>query len=274
MTFIITLIALIIERFFHWSQLRHWRWFKAYQRWLGSRISTLPSYLVLTVYILPLLIVVGLINHFLGGWGYGIPKLVFGILILLYCMGPDNLWVQAYSCLNELNKEDPKVAVEQAKSAFGIAVPENSEAFHQALTKAIFIQANQRIFAVIFWFVILGPVGAVLYRSLAMCAEQSESGVSQTAMQSRRVLDWIPVRLLAIIFALGGHFIEVFTLWKRDAKKGLDSNDILLAECGLAALEDKKLSEEGSGQKAALELIDRSFVIGLVILAMIAIMVK
>ena len=39
MTFIITLIALLIERFFDWNHIRKWRWFLRYQSWLAVRLS-------------------------------------------------------------------------------------------------------------------------------------------------------------------------------------------------------------------------------------------
>lgn len=176
MTFIITVIALIIERFFHWGHLRNWRWFSKYQNWLGStRLANWPSAALLAICIVPLLIIVGIINQILCCFWYGIFKIIFDVLVLLYCMGPSNLWAQTFSCIGELHKEDPKVAIDRAQSYFGIATPANSQAFHHALTSAIFIEANQRIFAVVFWFVILGPIGAVLYRTVSLCAAESSS---------------------------------------------------------------------------------------------------
>lgn len=272
MTFIITLISLVIERFFHWSHLRNWRWFGKYQRWMDSRLSSWPSALLLILLILPLLIIVGLINCLLDGHLYEIPKIIFGTVILLYCMGPNNLWVQTYSCIKSFNNEDPSLAVNSAQSAFGINFPNNSQAFHQALTGAIFIEANRRVFAVLFWFAILGPIGAVLYRVAAICAEDS-----RLAHQLQTILDWIPVRLFTFIFALGGHFTEVFAYWRKDAKKGLEDNNALLTECGIAALdvrEENILPEDGTAEKSALELLDRVFLMWLVILAVVVIMVK
>ena len=50
MTFIVTLISLVIERFFHWSQLRRWRWFNTFQQWLShSSFSRLPSFFLLII---------------------------------------------------------------------------------------------------------------------------------------------------------------------------------------------------------------------------------
>ena len=42
----------------------------------------------------------------------------------------------------------------------------DSASYHRDVTQAIFIKFNQNIFAVIFWFAILGPLGAVLYRAI------------------------------------------------------------------------------------------------------------
>jgi membrane protein required for beta-lactamase induction len=277
MTFIITLISLIIERFFHWSHLRQWRWFGRYQRMIGTRISQWPSWAILLVCILPLLIVVGLINAVLDHHVFGIPKIIFGVIVLVYCMGPENLWVQTFSCINTLNKEDPQLAIDQASKAFGIAEAPHSQGFHRALTSAIFVEAHRRVFAVVFWFVVLGPVGAVLYRALELCAGQSDLGLTVVANKAHKALDWIPARLFTFLFALGGHFVGVLNNWKKDAKSNMDMNDKLIAECGLAAIESNasaKISEDGSAEKAALELLDRVFIITLLILAMVVIIVK
>src|ERR1700679_3562010 len=108
MTFIITFIALIIERFFHWSHLRNWRWFNLYQRKLSttSLANTSPAF-VLALCVLPWVIIVGIIHHFLGCCFYGIFQLIFGTAVLLYCMGPANLWVQTFACLHDLHDQDP-----------------------------------------------------------------------------------------------------------------------------------------------------------------------
>lgn len=276
MTFITALIALIIERFFHWSHLRHWRWFNKYQHWLAGRIANWPSVILLAICVLPFMIAAGMISCLLTPILYGVFKLIFGVIVLVYCLGPDNLWVQAFSTLNELHKEDPAIAIARVQSAFGIAAPENSQAFHQALTRAIFIAANERVFATVFWFVLLGPLGAVMYRSISMCAQQSELGLTKLATQLQQILDWLPVRLLTFIFALSGHFTAVFAIWKKEAASGLQMNDVILTDCGVGALAlhgGKQLPEDGSAEKGALELFDRALIIGLVMLAMVVLII-
>lgn len=267
MTFMITLIALLLERFFHWHHMRHWRWFLNYERWLSGRLSALPSALILVSIVVPPVLVIGLLQYFLAGWWWGALEFILGVVVLLYCLGPDNLWVQVYSSMNELGKEDP-AAIGRVQTAFGIAATENASSFHQAFVRAIFLASHQRIFAVVFWFVLLGPVGAILYRLIESVSSQMLSG-GELASQAKAWLDWLPVRMEAFLFALAGHFTAVFFCWKRDALKGPYYNEQFLAECGLAALDIARLPEGEIAEREALALIDRAFVIGLVILAMV-----
>jgi len=266
MTFIITLISLVIERFFHWTHLRHWRWFTTYQQWLShSRLNRLHSLVLFFLSILPLACLVGFVNYLLTGWIYGILKILFGIAVLLYCLGPANLWVQVYRCITQLNKEeDFKAGALCVQTEFGVGPLDNSPAFHQSFTRAIFVAAYLRVFSVVFWFILLGPVGAVLYRSIALMSVESPLGLTQLAKKIQRLLDWIPIRLFTFIFALGGHFAPVFARWKKTVLKGPETNDAMLAECGMAALD---VTEEGGSEKEAIDLLARVFVMMLVLLA-------
>lgn len=276
MTFIITLIALVMERFFHWHHLRHWGWFLKYERWLAEHSLRLPDPLRLVISLTPPLVVVAFIGYLLSGWFFGLFELIFGVLVLLYCLGPDNLWVQVYHCIDELNKGDPEQAVDRAKKAFGISASHNSQIFHQQMVRAIFIAAHERIFSVVFWFVVLGPFGAVLYRLVDLFSARAELGLVDIATKMKNGLDWIPVRLFTFIFALGGHFTEVFACWRKGLNKGLNANQDLLAGCGIAALdviEGDKILETGEAEKEALALLDRVFVIILVLLAVIVMVI-
>ncbi|EKD73204.1 MAG: hypothetical protein ACD_45C00408G0002 [uncultured bacterium] len=276
MTFIITLISLVIERFFYWGHLRYWRWFTKYQRWLStSRIGNWPPVLQLIVCILPLLLVVGLLNCLLAGWLYGILKLIFGVVIVVYCFGPHNIWVQVYACINELHKGDMPLAMEHADTAFKVGTFEQMQKFHQTFVRAIFVAMHERVFAVVFWFVLLGPVGAVLYRAITLMSHESPLNTTQLAAKIRLWLDWISVRVFTFIFALGGHFTEVFKRWKQTVFKGPETNEAMLTECGVAALDvmdGELIPEEGVAEKEAIKLLDRVLIMGLVILAILVLL--
>ncbi len=265
MTFIIVLISLIIERFFHWSHLRHWRWLTVYQRALShSYVSRMPSFIVFPLCILPAAALVELISYFLSGWVHGILKVVFGIIVLLYCLGPTNLWVQVYRCINQLNKEDDKAAMESVRTEFGIAPSEDPTNFYQTFTRAIFVASYERVFAVVFWFVVLGPAGAILYRSIALMSVDSPLGLTSMAKRTQQWLDWIPVRILTFIFILGGNFTRAFTCFRQTILRKPEANQLILADCGIAALD---VTEGSELPGRAIVLLDRVFAISLVILA-------
>src|SRR5690242_17087435 len=118
------------------------------------------------------------------------------------------------------------------QAAFGVAASDNSTVFHQAFLRATFLASHQRIFSVLFWFVVLGPFGAVLYRLIESVNTQMLTGAT-LAGRVKALLDWIPVRLEAFLFALGGHFTAVFACWKRDVLSGPRYNDKILTECGM-----------------------------------------
>lgn len=274
MTFVIMLIAVAMERFFYWSHAR-WFWFIHYERWLSRWVSRWPGAMTFLAINLPLFLLVALMDVILSGIFYDIPRFLFEIAILLYCLGPVNLWVQVSRSLKILENQSYQEAREQAHHLYGLSLHQDPQLFHQGFVRAILTAAYQRIFAVLFWFVLLGPAGAVLYRTIALSATQSTLGLDKIGNVVLGVLDWIPIRLFTFIFALGGHFANVFNHWKQWAWKSYHVHSELLAECGVAALdvmENDQIPEGGAAEKEALALVDRVLLIGLVVLALLVLL--
>lgn len=274
MTFIITLFALLMERFFHWQHLRHWKWLNQYNQWLQTRTGAWPAYAILLMNILPLVIIIGLVGCFLSGWLHGLLKLIFGTVVLLYCLGPENIWVQAYRCINALNQEDNQQGLHDVQTMFGVSTAQ-PQSLHQAFVRALFSAANQRIFAVIFWFAVIGPMGAVLYRLLDIYSTKATPDLAKIAKMSVDILDWIPIRILTFLFALAGNFNDVFAIWKKKVLKDMSVNPVLLTDGGIAALDVARgqIPEDGSAEIETLALLDRAFVIWLVVLAAIVLLI-
>lgn len=279
MTFIVTLVALLIERFFDWSHLRHWQWYTGYQRAIIHRLSAKSPYLVLAAIVVPLLLLVLLIQTLLSNVLYGFINLWFQLFLLLYCFGPQNLWADTFACINALLQGDTSFASEKLKTAFNVNNGSNPQSLHRHLLNSIFVESNRRVFAVVFWYVVLGPVGAVLYRTVTLLAPTTSFGKQevstelwQSAHKVETVLDWIPVRIFTFLFALGGQFVQVLTCWRKYVLQGLESNETMLVECGIAALhyEDQtKIPEDGSAEKSAISLLDRALLIALAIIAVV-----
>lgn len=277
MTFIVTLTALLIERFFDWSHIRHWSWYTAYQRVIAQRLPGKAAYLVLAATIIPLLLAVVIVSAALDGFLYGLASLLFQLFVVLYCLGPQNLWADAFASINALVQSDAQTAADKLKALFGVTNMSSAHAAHRELLNQIFVQSNSRVFAVVFWYVILGPVGAVLYRTISMSSnaapnQEASPQVAQIAHSLELVLDWLPIRVYTFIFALGGHFSQVLTSWRRQVMRGVTSNQEMLTDCGVAALANPD-AEDGSSEKEAIALLDRVFVIVLVIVAVVVLVV-
>lgn len=266
MAFIVTLIALLVERFFDWSHIRNWSWFATLQEKVASKFSGKPPEWLLAISVIPVLLVVGVLQLALRDVLYGFLQLIFDTVILLYCMGPRNLWADTFASINALTQGDGKAAAERLKTTFKLTDMSFAQSVHKQLVDQIFIQSNQRLVGVVFFFVILGPVGAVLYRLIAQAAQINFS-TQAVASKAEALLDWLPVRLFTFLFALGGNFSKVFAVWSKNFVSGLTANQVLLMDCGLAALgfgAEDHLAEDGSLEQQSISLIDRSFIILLV----------
>lgn len=270
MTFLVIFVGLMVERFFDWSHLRQWRWFADVQQRIIAQFKQPSGYVNLAISIMPVLLMVWLVNHLFHGWMYGFPSLVFKILVLIYVFGPQNLWADAFACINAIASGDSQAVATRLQNAFGVNAGKTSQALHRSLINDFFIATNRRVFSIVFWYVLLGPVGAVLYRLVAVSTTVPILSVPAQSVES--VLDWAPARIITVFFALGGQFMQVLKVWRKKAMLGLFSNDDMMTECGMAALgveEGTEFPDDCKMERAAISLIDRSLAMILFVLALV-----
>jgi AmpE protein len=67
-------------------------------------------------------------------------------------------------------------------------------------------EALRELFAPLFWFLLLGPVGGLVYYLLRLMAEGEESTARPLARQMLHYAEWPVARVLALGFALAGDF--------------------------------------------------------------------
>ena len=88
------------------------------------------------------------------------------------------------------------------------------------------IRSHRHVFGVMAWFIVLGPVGAILYRLAALLADRWGSGqdagadsgaFGHFARSAYAVIDWLPVRLTAFSFAMTGNFTDAIECWREQA---------------------------------------------------------
>jgi AmpE protein len=165
-----------------------------------------------------------------------------------------------------------------------------------AVESAVFVQANNRLFAVIFWFVALGllgplgPLGAWLYRATDLIRRRAVFNAARDEDkdgQSARVRDaavtlhgwlaWIPARLTAIGYGVAGHLDEALAAWRKAPEtpptSTSEGSESLLARVGVGALavhdrESEDLAERAvRGAGAASKLVFRLLLIWAVVIA-------
>ena len=108
-----------------------------------------------------------------------------------------------------------------------------------ALEKAI-IGAHRHVFGVFFWFLVpIGPAGVVLYRladKASLRWEQYGFNLSEAAKHFFYILDWLPVRLSAMSFAIVGNFEDSVYAWRNLTSKWSDPLSAVLLASGSGAL--------------------------------------
>lgn len=99
-------------------------------------------------------------------------------------------------------------------------------------------QSHYDLFAPIFWFVLLGPAGALTYRlsylvARAWAGKGRFGAFAQTAFAW---LDWLPVRFTASSFAIVGDFEDAVYCWRTQAQAWPDQALGIILASGAGAL--------------------------------------
>lgn len=118
----------------------------------------------------------------------------------------------------------------------------SSEVARLSIEEAL-VSSHRHVFAPVFWFVVLGPAGAVLYRFALLLdarwgrGDESEYGAFGTfARRAFAALDWLPVRLTATAFAVVGDFEDAVFCWRTQAGLWPDAAAGILLASGAGAL--------------------------------------
>lgn len=252
MALIAILLSLTLERLLGALEgVRNFRWYDAWSAWVRRQLPEEAPWQgtagVVALLMPPLLLVVLLFNLLDGIW---LPlSFIVGVGVLLYCMGPKDLEAEVEAFIDARERDDEESALWHASTLLGGQVPDNSRALTRTMIENILIEANNRLIAVFFWFALLGPLGAMLYR-LATLLNKAESerggGLAEAVQRLMWLLDWVPARLCAIGFALSGNFVEAMHGWRDDAGKWADTNRGVLLASGLGAMDqmDEEHAEE------------------------------
>lgn len=159
------------------------------------------------------------------------------------------------------------------------------------------LQAHRYVLGPVFWFVILGPAGAAVYRAADLLAVrwggQMEPEKRVFALFAERAffwIDWLPARVTAASFAIAGNFEDAAYCWRTQAAAWNRAGEGVVLASGAGALgirlggalrEDGMLNQRaelGIGDEAEVEdlraavgLIWRALTLWLVLLFIVSV---
>ena len=271
MNLIALLIGLVIERLA--TQLFHWRRMRWMDRLIdigfrqADRLATWPAIIPVITLAVVLVLPVFAVIWFLGSTLAGFTYLFLAIVVLFFSLGPRDIGEEVGEYCEALESGNEEQVHNAAKAIVEDDVPDNADERITCVEAAVCVQANNRLFAVVFWFVVLGPLAAWAYRVTDLIrrravftaardeqAEGNSARVRDAAEMLHGWLAWIPARLTAVGYAAAGHMDEALAALRaptedKDATTS-ERSENLLARVGIAALALQSRPEETVSERA------------------------
>jgi AmpE protein len=217
MTILIVLVGLLISHFATgFRHLRNFGWLMWPVEWGHRRLpdqAWLPFVLVAAVGFmvawLATLLMTGLFG--LVGW------IVLALVVFIYSLGPRDLDQDVRTLLGR-NSNRPDLTVDSAAAAMQLSL-EDPPAQSAA---AVFHAGLSRWFGILFWFVVLGIPGALIYRLTRVALQSDRFSESEILWLARLriVLDWPVLALMVLAAGLCGDLDRIYQAWKEQRESG------------------------------------------------------
>ena len=189
--------------------------------------------------VLPLAFLVWLVGdwlagvNFLLGWAWGV-----GVLYL-------TMGLKYYSRIAEGIADRLRTArMEEARAELQAWRGGDAEEFGpreiaSATIEQLFAHSHRQTFGVLFWFILLGPAGAVLFRLASVLSlrwNEASPPFSGAAVKLFHVLNWVPVRLTALTYAVAGNFEDALYCWRTQAQAWPNAEEAVAMTAGAGAM--------------------------------------
>lgn len=239
-------IELVVKPLESW---RRFGWFSQFTDWVCHQMdstSVRDGPVVVLAIVAPVVSAVWLVTAMLGGvWSFF--EFLFGLAVLSMSLGPADPIRQTQQYIQALQDEDAEGAKLHAGQLLGMEINEEPVVTAQRVKETLFIRVCSSILGVFFWFIVLGPLGAAMFRLSCLLQDRfagTQSGLANSILDFYQILMWVPARMTVLCFAIVGSFVDVMhslkkvsDLWQRDS-------DELLYEAGLGALHIHDCSAE------------------------------
>ena len=280
MTLLSILVGLGLEYFLGTlDRLRNFAWFDVYRNWLESRCGKMqfwegPAGVLLTL-AAPLL-VLALITNLLDGLS-PVLSFILAAVIFIYSVGSDvNSLLDDYIDALVSGDEGSVRGIEQQLRGDITS----ADTTGLAIIQSAFLRAHDHLFGVIFWFILLGPVGALLFCLVVRLKNRCKDlrGAYADAVRNLHgVLIWPPARLLALGFALAGSLVDALEGWRDVKGHTLDNSIAVITASAIGAMQFRSIdTTDEQAQKAEYlarvqevqALINRTLIVWLTILGL------
>lgn len=231
------------------AAVRQYGWYGDWLRWLDARFgedSVWRGRWGVAIALLPPLLLVALLQLALAESLLGLAGLLFGVAVLFYVWGPRDLDRDVAALLDA---GDPPA---RREAAARLLPADETRHDGGVLVEGVFRNALRRWFGVLFWFLLLGPVGALLYRLAALSVEGEYAGrLSGAAARGARALlaalDWPVAQLMTLALALVGDFDSVLAAWRDHGGASFDLRNRFLGAAARASVRSELADEDGDG---------------------------
>ena len=286
MTLLGILFALLLERVV--EKVRGWRehrWLADYYQWMQRKLGSSSFWSgpggVMMVHV-PLVVAVGLVFGVLNAVFFGFLSFIAGVGVLLMCLGPRDLDADTDAFLDAVVESDDSAMQARAEEILGKKPADLND---RVIIEGVFSESLERTFGVLFWFSILGPVGAVLFRVssqmqiMAKKSDEEKEGFVKAARRLHSILLWLPARLLALGFAVVGNFEDALHNWRTCADEfegdWVESGRQVVKAAGCGAMRLDTMPEDETAESArfdtgkirsAMALVWRTLVVWVVVI--------
>ncbi|MCR4346812.1 MAG: regulatory signaling modulator protein AmpE [Sulfuricaulis sp.] len=243
---IIVLLAILLDHLIPDRQgIKPFAWYRDWAESIeerfngGKRTHGIGAVMLAT---LPIVAGVMLIHYILGELGW-ILRVAFDVVVLYLCLDVHRLGKTANAISNALESGELGEADDKLRDLIGKGVPERTDAnIARAAVEGVLKQGNSLIVSPIFWFILLGPFGAVLQRlscildSLWGHRYERFAEFGWAAARFDDLMGWVPARITALSYALMGSFEDALHCWRRRVGVWSDINSGPLLASGFGAM--------------------------------------
>ena len=242
MSLLSVIFALIAESFIsNLAELRRFDFVYRYVSWVRSKLPTFSfqhGHVSLVIVIAGFMFVVWLVSAMLANVLY-LFGFIFGIAVLIFMIGPRDMEADVKHVTTALENKDYEGANFHLSNLAGRTISEQPLQLIQTAKEEILLQANTRLLGVFFWFIVLGPVGAVLFRLTCLLKDNQREETDDFAEATRelyRILNWLPARICVLSYAVAGSFVDTMSYWNGLSDLWLRDSEDLIIVSGVGAL--------------------------------------